>query len=119
MESGVYRAERAEQIAASGHLVARVRYGDKNALMKNIAAALQFPGWFGANWDALEDCLSDLSWLPAGGYVLVFEDARPGEELGVLVDVLRCVAEWWAGRGKTFVAVFLDPAGRLTLPRLP
>jgi len=119
MAPGVYRVERADQVPASGHLVTRVRYADKATLMKNIAAALEFPGWFGENWDALEDCLSDLSWLPASGYVLVFEDARPGDDFGVLVDVLRSSAEWWAGRGKPFFAVFVDPAGRLELPQLP
>ena len=117
MESGVYRVDRAEEIGAQN--VARIRYGDKAVLMRNIAAALRFPDWFGANWDALEDCLSDLSWLPASGYVLVIEDAQPGDELGVLVDVLRSAAEWWSERGKPFVAVFVDPARRLQLPPLP
>lgn len=118
MESGVYRADRADQVRTNGHLVARVRYGDQEALMKNIAAALAFPEWFGANWDALEDCLSDLSWLPASGYVLVVEGAEPGDDLGVLIDVLRAVAEWWAPRGKPFAAIFVDPARRLHLPEL-
>lgn len=117
MESGVYRVDRAEEINARN--VARIRYGDKAALMRNIATALRFPEWFGANWDALEDCLSDLSWLPANEYVLVFEDAKPGDDLGVLIDVLRSSAEWWAQRGKSFVAVFLDPGRRLPLPELP
>jgi hypothetical protein len=119
MESGVYRVDRAEELEMSGSLVLRIAYGDKPVLMKNIGAALQFPDWCGANWDALEDCLSDLSWLPASGYVLVFEDAKPGDDLGVLVDVLRSATEWWAGRGKPFLAVFVDPARRLHLPELP
>jgi hypothetical protein len=118
MDSGVYRVDRADQIPAD-HLVARVRYGDKATLMKNVAAALRFPDWFGGNWDALEDCLSDLSWLPADGYVLVFEDGQPGDDLGVLIDVLRSSAEWWTGRGKPFRAIFVDPARRLPLPPLP
>ncbi|MEV6237786.1 barstar family protein [Lentzea sp. NPDC051838] len=41
-----------------------------------LSAALQFPSYFGSNWPALEDMLTDLSWLPADGYLLVFEDAE-------------------------------------------
>jgi hypothetical protein len=118
MDSGVYRVDRADQVP-SAHRIARIRYADKPLLMKNIAAALEFPHWFGANWDALEDCLSDLSWLPPGGQVLVIEDAQPGDDLGVLIDVLRSSAEWWAGRGRPFLAIFVDPARRLPLHNLP
>lgn len=39
--------------------------------------ALLFPGWFGWNWDALSDCLRDLNWLPADGYLIVVENAHP------------------------------------------
>ena len=31
--------------------------------------ALGFPDWYGHNWDALADCLTDLSWMAADGYV--------------------------------------------------
>jgi hypothetical protein len=120
--SGVFRASRADEIMdavrGSELFVAKIRFGPKERLLKNIAAALKFPDWFGANWDALEDCLSDLSWQGAGGHVLVFESAEPGDELGVLVDVLRSSAEWWASRGRPFFAVFVDPARRLPLPDL-
>jgi RNAse (barnase) inhibitor barstar len=117
--SGVYRAGRAEVIvdAASGSKLrlARIACAEKDALLKAIAAALDFPDWFGANWDALEDCLLD---LPAAGYVLLFEHAKAGDDLGVLIDVLRSSAEQWAQRGKPFFAVFIDPARVLPLPEL-
>ncbi|HVJ24090.1 MAG TPA: barstar family protein [Burkholderiales bacterium] len=117
--SGVYRVTRADEVVdavqGTGNSLARIRYADKPALMKNIAAALRLPDWFGANWDALEDSLSD---LPDRGYVLLFENARAGDELGVLIDVLRSSAEWWAGRGKPFFVVFIDPARALPLPDL-
>ncbi len=38
-----------------------------------IARQLAFPAYFGKNWDAVYDCLTDLNWLPAEGYVLIFD----------------------------------------------
>ena len=35
----------------------------KRELLERIAHGLSFPDYFGGNWDALIDCLSDLSWL--------------------------------------------------------
>jgi hypothetical protein len=120
--SGVYRAARADEIVdalrGSGLAPVRIAFSDKPVLLKNIAAALEFPEWFGANWDALEVCLSDLSWRKACGLVLLFENAKPGDDLGVLIDILQSSAEFWAGRGKPFFAVFIDPARALALPQL-
>jgi len=120
--SGVYRTARADEIldATRGTriAVARIAFAPKEGLLQNIARALDFPDWFGGNWDALEDCLTDLSWRAAEGYVLLFEGAKPGDELGVLIDVLRTAAEHWAGRGKPFFAVFVNPERPLTLPEL-
>ena len=120
--SGVYRAARVEPIMeatrGSALSVVKIRAQGKEALLKDIAAALNFPEWFGGNWDALEDCLFDLSWRNAVGHLLVFEDASPGDDLGVLIDVLRAAAQYWAERGRPFFAVFVDPARLLALPDL-
>jgi RNAse (barnase) inhibitor barstar len=120
--SGVYRTPRAGEItsaaAASGLSLVKIRFQEKDKLLRGIAEALDFPEWFGENWDALEDCLSDLSWRKAAGHVLVFDQARLGDDFGVLVDILRSAAEHWAARGTPFFAVFIDPAGALPLPEL-
>ena len=122
-KSGVYRTanERAIRDALSGsaHDVAAVGLGPgKDAMLTSIAKALAFPGWFGGNWDALEDCLSDLSWRKGGARVILFSDAISGDDLGVLLDVLGSVAESWRERSIPFYAVFVDPAGSLSLPAL-
>ena len=68
-----------QQAGTLGYLRARIALpmsGDRDALLDALAEALEFPDWFGRNWDALADCLGDLSWLEAPGYLLVFERAR-------------------------------------------
>ncbi len=120
--SGVYRSsgrdETIEAAREAGLRLAAVAFGAKATLLKGIAEALAFPDWFGENWDALEDCLTDLSWSGAPGHVLLFEGARAGDDFGVLVDILQSAAEYWAGRGKPFFAVFIDPKAALPLPEL-
>ncbi|MEU5880964.1 barstar family protein [Spirillospora sp. NPDC047279] len=47
---------------------------DKESFLRRCAEVFEFPDWFGANWDALEDCLTDLSWAPAPkGYLIGYE----------------------------------------------
>ncbi len=37
--------------------------------------SLLFPAYFGWNWDALSDCLRNLDWLHADGYLILIENA--------------------------------------------
>lgn len=119
--SGVYRASAAAAIvdAARESAVDLARIDARDDVLAGIAGALQFPAWFGHNWDALEDCLGDLSWRQHGaGHLLLFEAYPRGDDLGVLLDVLRATAQYWAQRKRAFFAVFLDPDRRLQLPDL-
>lgn len=77
----------------------------KAAWLERVAQVMDFPPTFGHNWDALEDSLRDLSWLPAAGYALFVRcDApeRVGRNWDVLLDVLEAAAADWAGRGVPF-----------------
>jgi hypothetical protein len=123
--SGVYRASRTDEIidATRGSALQVSRIGlagaaDRQALLDRIARALDFPRWFGGNWDALEDCLGDLSWWKAEGYVLLIDGAEDiaADERGILLDILASAAASWAERGRSFFAVFLD--GPPSLPEL-
>jgi len=129
-QSGVYRSMRdVELLAAAGDAalgvarIALVDASDKEALLARIAAALDFPAWFGGNWDALEDCLTDLSWRKARAHLLLFEGyerlrSARGDDFGVLLDILGSSAECWTERGTPFFAVFVDPGRQLLLPEL-
>ena len=48
----------------------------KENLLRYIAAKLNFPDYFGFNWDALDECLADLSWLQTSK-VLFWHDDIP------------------------------------------
>jgi hypothetical protein len=119
--SGVYRTSAAATVVAAAREggVDIARIDGARDVIRRIAEALDFPAWFGGNWDALEDCLGDLSWRKgAGGHVVLFAAYPRGDELGVLLDVLRSSAQYWAERGRPFFAVFVDPRRELALPDL-
>ena len=97
--------------------------GDKRGLMRAIARALRFPDYFGYNWDALEDCLTDLDWLTANGTILLLSRAdrlagRAPQALGVALDILEDAAEYWAAEGRPFV-VLVQAGAHRTLAALP
>lgn len=106
----------AGELAAARIQVATIK-GDaikgKPELMNAIAVALQFPDYFGGNWDALGECLRDLgAWLQAPGYVLLVERAeslwkRDPELAGMLVRTWMEASEVWAERGVSFHLVFV------------
>lgn len=76
----------------------------KSAFLDRCASDLQLPSWFGRNWDALADCLTDLSWWdePAG-YLIVatdwddFASAAP-QDAATAVDILTVAAGYWSAR---------------------
>jgi hypothetical protein len=73
-----------------------------DAVLARLGNGLDFPDWYGHNLDALKDCLTDLSWVAAAGYVLIIDHAGPfhlrePEDFAVLGDVfLAAIAEWRA-----------------------
>jgi len=124
--SGVYRALDASPrtlASAAGFDVVTISLAgvtDKDALLERFAAALAFPDWFGGNWDALEDCLGDLSWREDRGRLLLiegFESLASGsrDDFHILLDLLGDVAQHWPAQGRAFFAVFVDPGQRLEL----
>ncbi len=46
----------------------------KGELLAVLDRGLGFPDYFGMNWDALHECINDLSWLPPGQVVLAHAD---------------------------------------------
>lgn len=81
--------------------------GDKAEFLRRIAAALRFPAWFGHNWDALADCLTDMSWWPADGHVVILEHAdrfhiAAKKDFLEALDIFGEAASTWAAEGVPF-----------------
>jgi len=111
----------------------------KSQLLEQLGEAMRFPDWFGNNWDALADALTDLSWWPANGYLLLLEhsgdwqrasgqgpgdaratDARADDaddaraaDLAVLLDILNETARAWAEQDTAFWSLLPLPAAAL------
>ncbi len=79
-------------------LVVRIPAGvrSKQKLLKILADRLRFPGYFGWNWDALEECLNDLSWLGEGQRVAIVHEDLPfgagGEHRRTYLQILASAA---------------------------
>ena len=131
-KAGVYRAVQLpggiEQAARAAQLrfvrVDASAAATKAQMLGLLGRTLEFPSWFGRNWDALEDCLTDASWLGAHGVVAVVEGfgayakADP-DGFAILLDIFKTSAEYWRGEGRSLWVFFTGkPAAALELPVL-
>ena len=117
-QSGVFRTPRA--LPALRRIAQRAQHAwfevnlhavrDKAGFLAACARDLGFPAHFGANWDAFSDCINDLSWAAAPGYVIVFENVaslaqHAADEAATALEILRTAADAWRVRNKTFVVL--------------
>lgn len=106
-----------------GHLDGTAISGKADLLLA-VGAALAFPPYYGQNWDALEECLTDLSWLPAQGYLLLYDQAdqlarRAPDIWGIGCATMQHAASIWAARSTPFYVLARGDAAALAdLPRL-
>jgi len=69
----------------------------KESLLEVLSSGLSFPEYFGSNWDALEECLRDLDWLPAGSIVINHEElpSLDSHSLRTYLSILKGAVEKW------------------------
>jgi hypothetical protein len=72
--------------------------GTKIELLELLGDRLRFPDYYGVNWDAFEECLRDLSWLPERDIVICHLDLPlAGDEasLQTYLHILSdAIAKW-------------------------
>jgi hypothetical protein len=74
-------------------------------VFEQFSNSMRFPAYFGGNWNALSECVRDLSWIPADRYLLVIESADQMTDESIrseLLGILARAARQWA-----------NPLGRL------
>lgn len=84
----------------------------KLAFIHSLAQAGQFPDYAQSNWDALEECLRDLKWCPAAGYVIFYQGVHPfqaaaPEDYATAIDILAAAVEFWQNADRPLY-VFLE-----------
>ena len=80
----------------------------KEQLLNHVATALRFPNYFGGNWDALEECLTDMEWVDAPGYLIYFDNidgllAAQPDQFETFVEICRDAVGSWKEDGTPMV----------------
>lgn len=129
--SGVYHLS-PEQLAATRgaveHLGLRLLISQiapntgKDKVLAQIGKDLHFPSWYGANFDALYDCLTDPAWQSGNGHLILLTgmDAlrcTDPEDFSTLIEVLQAAAEARRDTGNLFWVLIDTPARGI--PALP
>ena len=128
-ESGVFwlmspapREEIAQQAAKTGAAYFHIdgkKLRSKTQFLNHAATALCFPDYFGNNWDALEDCLTDFSWHDANGYIILFDDAdqlrqHAAADFDTILEIFRAAATYWQEQKIPFLVLLRGkPAGEI------
>jgi hypothetical protein len=90
---------------------------EKQDLLNAIGRALEFPDCYGANWDALEECLLDLNWRSGEcGLLIKHADAIPEAVMVTLLEIFSLAACYWAEAEQRGFSLFLTGLDRGDIP---
>ncbi len=96
--NGIYRLQAASEQVPS---LDGSSLGGKEDLLLALGWALGFPDYYAPNWDALEECLLDMSWQTGPiALHLVHADTLASDLLRTLMDIFLEAGRSWAGQGR-------------------
>jgi hypothetical protein len=80
---------------------------DKTTFLTAAGQALAFPDYYGRNWDAFEEMVNDLSWIPAAGYVILYDyvyrfAAAQPDAMQTALAILQSASSRWQREGIPF-----------------
>lgn len=82
----------------------------KEQFLNHAAVAMHFPEHFGNNWDAFADCLEDLSWHDAKGYLVLYDHydglaSHAHGQFDTLLEIFQSAVEYWREQGKPMLVL--------------
>ncbi len=82
----------------------------KEQFLNHAAVAMKFPAHFSHNWDAFYDCLTDLDWVEAEGYLIYFDHTDAFEEhhesqLETAIELFQDAVDYWQEEGKPMLVL--------------
>lgn len=81
-----------------GEYLARISsVKNKDQLLSELALTLNFPNYFGHNWDALNECINDLHWIENKKITLIHENIPDLKfsDLQIYIEILKdAVLQW-------------------------
>ena len=82
---------------------------DVDALFQALASSMKFPSYFGRNWNAFDECIRDLCWLPRGDVFLIHQDLpliSDKKNLRIYLSCLIDAVENWRHNGSNFISQY-------------
>jgi RNAse (barnase) inhibitor barstar len=114
--NGVYRLSQAVEGLAP--VLDGRTLSDRGDLLVALGSVLGFPDYYGANWDALDECLQDMNWRDGAISVLIdHANAIPVSVMTMLADVFLSASSYWASAGRG-CSLFLAGIERSDVPLL-
>ncbi len=88
---------------------------DVNGFFREVSSALRFPYYFGWNWNAFDECITDLDWLKFSCIIIVIEDydllfrkEDPKKDYkGYLMNFLNSAVEYWTSQSVP-ISIYLN-----------
>jgi RNAse (barnase) inhibitor barstar len=82
----------------------------KEQFLNHASVAMHFPEYFGDNWDAFEDCLTDLSWEDDNGYVILYDHydglaSHAHGQFDTLIEIFQSAVEYWEEQDKCMIVL--------------